>query len=211
MERDVALQGECQVGRLEDDPVLVEDDVVWIAAVVEARLHVEAEADLAADADDASDEAVPVRCCAALDRHEVLHLAYAVRCQETRDQDVRVGEVQLLRREFRLCRRDAIEAAALLVENGAEDARRIEARAAVPVDRAVGADEGDRVQVADDAVLGDRQVVRHHGAFGRRGNELGHYVRSSSVVRSLRASCWSMRYITFGFPIRKPSTPSGAT
>ncbi len=45
------------------------------------------------------------------------------------------------------------------VQDRAEDARRVEARAAVPVDRPVGADERDRVQVADQPVLGDGQVL----------------------------------------------------
>ena len=45
----------------------------------------------------------------------------------------------------------------------AEHAGRVEAAGAVPVDRALGADERRGVQVADDAVLGDRQVVVTRG------------------------------------------------
>ena len=48
------------------------------------------------------------------------------------------------------------------IENRREDARRVEVRQAEPVDRPVRPDERHRVEVADDAVLGDRQV-RVHG------------------------------------------------
>ena len=44
------------------------------------------------------------------------------------------------------------------VEDRREHARRVEAWTAVPVDRPVGADERDGVQVADQAVLGDGQI-----------------------------------------------------
>ena len=84
--------------------------------------------------------------------------------EEARDEDVRVGEVELLRRPALGRRGDPVVAAALPVEDRAEDARRVEVRAAVPVDRAVGAHERRRVEVADDPVLGDREVARERGA-----------------------------------------------
>ena len=46
------------------------------------------------------------------------------------------------------------------VEDRPKHARRVEPRAAVPVDRPVGANERDGVQIPDQAVLGDRQVAR---------------------------------------------------
>jgi hypothetical protein len=55
---------------------------------------------------------------------------------------------------------DPEQAPVVGVEDRREDARRVEARAAIPVDRRVGADERDRVQVTDQAVLGDGQVAR---------------------------------------------------
>ncbi len=45
------------------------------------------------------------------------------------------------------------------VEDRGKDAWRVEARTAVPVDGPVGTDERDRVQVANQTVLGDRQVA----------------------------------------------------
>src|SRR5262249_38309895 len=51
----------------------------------------------------------------------------------------------------------------LVVEYRREDARRVEVRQAAPVDGPVDPDEGDRVQVADDAVGLDRLVA--HGSF----------------------------------------------
>jgi hypothetical protein len=101
------------------------------------------------------------------DRHEALHLAYALLAQEARDEDVRVREVELPRRPVLGDRCDAIVAALLLVEDRGEDARRVERGAAVPVDVPIGARERDRVQVAHDPVLGDRQVVGHAGISAR--------------------------------------------
>ena len=95
-----------------------------------------------------------------VDRHEVLHLADAVLGEEARDEDVASPGSRAAWRPSPRRRAQRVEAALVLVEDRAEHARRVERRAAVPVDRAVGADERDRVQVADEAVLGDREVVR---------------------------------------------------
>ena len=84
-------------GERKRTPALVEDRLVLLAAVVEARLHVHAEAHLAAHAEDAPDQPVAMLGRALRDRHEVLHLADAGRGQEARDEDVRVREVELLR------------------------------------------------------------------------------------------------------------------
>ena len=123
-----------------------------------------------------------------LDRHEVLHLADPVGVEQARDQDVRVGEVELLRPRAGVRGRDAVAAAAVGVEDRGEDARRVEARAAVPVDRAVGGDERDGVQVADDAVLLDRRVPlaacsrRAYAASPSRSPERSIVARSPASV-----------------------------
>ena len=49
------------------------------------------------------------------------------------------------------------EEAGLAVEEAAEDARRVEARNAEPVDRAVGSDERTRVAVGQERVVRDRR------------------------------------------------------
>jgi hypothetical protein len=96
-------------------------------------------------------------------RHEVLHLADAVPGEEARDQDIGVGEVELLGREVLDARADAPVAPLVPVEDRREHARRVEPRTAIPIDGPVGAHQGDRVQVADQAVLGDRKVVVQAG------------------------------------------------
>ena len=61
--------------------------------------------------------------------------------------------------------RDPKEAATFLVEQGCKNARRVEFGKAHEIDGAVQADERDRVQVADDAVILDRLRSRlfvHH-------------------------------------------------
>ena len=61
-----------------------------------------------------------------LDRHEVLHLPHAVGREEARDEDVRVREVELLRRPLVARRAQGVVAAAVLVEDRPEHARRVE-------------------------------------------------------------------------------------
>ena len=168
VEGDRREEREAELGREEDRTLLVDAKLVLVPAVVEARLDLDTKRHLAAHADDAPDQRGrglgPRR-----DRHEVLHLADAVRGEEARDQNVRVGPVELLRRPFLDGGRDPVTAALLGVEDRGEDARRVEARAAEPVDRPVGADERHRVQVADHAVLGDREVIGHAQANLRQG------------------------------------------
>jgi hypothetical protein len=64
--------------------------------------------------------------------------------QEARDEDVGVGEVELLGVQAVAVGRDAEQPTAVGVEDRREDARRVEARAVVPVE----ADERGGVQVA---------------------------------------------------------------
>jgi hypothetical protein len=139
------------------------------AAVVEAGLDLDPEAHVAPDAEHAPDEPLPRRS-RRRHRHEVLDLPDARLRQEPGDQDVRVREVELLYRRGTPHRCDPVVAAPVAVEDRAEDARRVEPGAAVPVDRPVGADERDRPQVADHPVLGNRQV-------GRRGRQRDFYRR----------------------------------
>jgi hypothetical protein len=49
--------------------------------------------------------------------------------------------------------------AALFVQDRPEQTRGVEARTAVPIYRAVRAHKRDRMQVADQAMLGNRQVI----------------------------------------------------
>ena len=74
--------------------------------------------------------------------------------------------------------RDTEQPPVVGVEDSREDARRVEARTAIPVDRAVGANERDRVQVADQAVFRDRQIA--HPWCRSRSN--GHGSRGSACV-----------------------------
>jgi hypothetical protein len=148
--------------------VLVQVDLVVVTGVVEAGLQVHLEAHLATHAHDTPDDALPVGPIEVLaDGHEVLYLADSVLREEPGDQDVGVREVELLRRAVGVERCDPPVAALRLVEDRAEHARRVEPGAAVPVDGPFRAHEGDRVQVPDQSVLGDRQVVVHPGHLSR--------------------------------------------
>src|SRR2546429_5172506 len=80
--------------------------------------------------------------------------------QEAGDEDIGIGKVELLGAGAVDFGRDAEPTAAVGVEDRGEDARRVEPRAAVPVNRPVSPDERDGVQITDQAMLGDRQVAR---------------------------------------------------
>jgi hypothetical protein len=102
--------------------VLVLVHLVACASVVEARLELEPKAHLAANGDHAADEPVTVPFLPApRDRHEGLELAHPLRREEAGDEDVRVREIQLLRRPALDGGRDAVEAAPLAVEDGGEE------------------------------------------------------------------------------------------
>ena len=99
-----------------------ECDLVTRPRIVKARRNVDDEAHLAAHGQHAADDALPVRP-AAVRRHEVLDLADPVGHQEASDQHVCVGQVELLGAPAILLGRDPEQAAALGVEDRAEDAR----------------------------------------------------------------------------------------
>jgi hypothetical protein len=160
----VALQGdgggqrEGLLGGLEEGHVADHPRGVRAGAVVEPRGDLGPERDRAAHAQHAADQAVPggrVRFTG--HRHEVLDLADALLGVEPGDQDVGVGEVELL--GARGHGGGELEgAAAFRVQDRGEDAGGVEGRAAVPVDRAVGAHQRHAPQIADQSVLGDGQI-----------------------------------------------------
>ena len=82
-------------------------------------------------------------------------------------EDVRPGQVRPCRRVRDPERREA-EEARLAVEEAAEDAGRVEARNAEPVDRAVGGDERPGVAVGQKRVVRDRREWRRCGRALRR-------------------------------------------
>ena len=106
------------------------------------------------------------------DRHEVVDLGDAALGHEPGDQDGAVGEVELAGAGARRGRAEPPGAAAARVEQRAEDAGGVEPAGAEPVDGALGAHERAGAQVADQAVLRDREVVvdrrLSHGAASRR-------------------------------------------
>ena len=65
----------------------------------------------------------------------------------------------------RLARPEA-EPAGTAVERSAEDARRVEAGHAHPLDRAVRGDQGPRVAIREEAVVGDRAEIRGLACIG---------------------------------------------
>ncbi len=140
------------------------------ARIVEGRKTLEAKSNIAGDGTHAPDNLVIVGMIAPqtarLDRHEVDHLADPFIAENTRDQDIRIGEIELLARggshgsDFEV-------ASLLIVEQSAEHARRIEVRKTTPIDRTVHSDQCDRVEVPDHPVVFNG-FVSHSPSFLRR-------------------------------------------
>ncbi len=70
------------------------------------------------------------------------------------------------------------ERSRLPVQQAAEDARRVEPRDAQPVDRAVRRDQGSRVTVGQERVVGDRRERRRHRRALRAADVVGFGVRA---------------------------------
>ena len=124
------------------------------------------------------------------ERHEVDDLADPALGEEARHEDGGPGQVELLGRERLVDGPDREAPALSAVEDRAEQAGSVEALGAEPVDRALVADERDGVQVADDAVVLDRQVAVGVAlllapALRRRACHLG----GSRPTRSAPCSC----------------------
>jgi len=139
--------------------------------VVEGRPTLELERDGPADgADHPHDAMRAVLVVAGGDGHEVEDLPDAVRMEEARDQDVGVRQVHLLVSAPPERGGDPEVAPLRVVEDRGEDARRLEARKAAPVDGPGGGYQGYGVEVPDDPVLLDRQI--RHGASCVPGRSL---------------------------------------
>ncbi len=154
----------------EEDATLSLVDGVRPAAVVEAGGDPRPERHRPADAEHPPDQSVAPDLRGHPDGHEVQDLAHGVTGVEAGEEHVRVRNVELT--GSRGGRGGQLEgASAVGVEDGAEYARRVERRTAVPVDGAVRADQRHGVHVADEAVLGDGEIPRRRA--GLRSIPLG--------------------------------------
>ncbi len=160
LQRDGGRQRQAQVTAGEDRDVSGQPHRVRHGTVAEARCHPRAERHGPADAEHPADQPVRApRGRLAVDGNEVLHLADPVLGEEPGDQDVGVGEVELL--GMRQHGRRQLEGTAPLgVQQRGEHTRRVEGRTAVPVDGAVGSHQRRAAQIADQSVVGDRRVPR---------------------------------------------------
>src|SRR5262249_24903273 len=91
-----------------------------------------------------------------LDGHEVGHLAHAFPPHEPRDEHRRVGEVELSLGAVVALGGDLEVTAAVVVEQRCKDARRIEARAAEPIDGAVPGVARGRLDAPHHSLASDR-------------------------------------------------------
>ena len=178
-EREVGVQAEALVraGRLGAVPIVVQQRPGGrLAPVVERRLADELDLDVALEAFDRANEHVigvvvggrtrvrrdRVLVAARPHRQRVAHDDPAVGRLPRRLEHVRPRLVDDRSRVVDPERRHA-EEAGLAVEQAAEDARRVEARDAQPVDRPVGRDQRAGVAVRQERVLRDRRERRGRG------------------------------------------------
>src|SRR5581483_6862140 len=137
-------KSEGQRRRLETDPFRKKLGPVPVSRVVEGGSALHSESHASADGPNPADELMaPMPFPFGTDRHVIGYLADAVKGKETGHQDIGLGPVELLRPDDRrwIGRRDLEASADPVIQNGAEDARGIEAGKAEPIDRAVHPDE----------------------------------------------------------------------
>jgi hypothetical protein len=105
----------------------------------------------------------PVTVCRELasDRHEIDDLSDTRLGHEAGDQDRGIREVDLLAGEDVHGRGHSEVPAAVVVQQRAEDAGRIEPRRAEPVDGSVDGDQCRRLEISDQAMVRDEWVAVH--------------------------------------------------
>jgi hypothetical protein len=168
LEGDFGEEGDALGSTFEDDAPIDGRDGVGAAGVVEGGEAIELEVDRATDGADDADDFVDLFGADGdaflVDGHEVNDLADALAAEEARHEDVGFGQVHLAVGPG-VDGGDAEVAAAFGVEDGGEEAGGIEAGQAAPVDRSIHGDEGDGVEVADDAAGFDGTVGQGWESF----------------------------------------------
>ena len=162
----VAHQGQLLVTAAKEGFRISQLQIVVPARVVEARLAFQQESELPAHHPDQPSDAMARRRGVALDQwHEIDDLTDAIRRHEASHEVGRVGQVDLPGLVTGSDWSDSATASLVSVEKRGENARRIEARGAEPVDRSVPGDQGGRLKVADESVVGNLWVLcAHHVA-----------------------------------------------
>src|SRR5919106_4724791 len=189
VQRSSRRKGERDAVRPEEKAVVSCVRLVGAAGVVEAGVDLDPEDELAADAQHRPHDPIAPTGPRRHHGHAVDYLGHALVGREARDEYVRVGEVELARLPGPARGLNPEMAALLAVDQRRKDAGGVEAAGAVPVDRAVGADEGDAAQVSDDAVLFDRQVAGgggRRGALGEGSQDLSHAALVLVAARALQ-------------------------
>jgi hypothetical protein len=131
-------------------------EFVLLAGVIECRHALEAKTDGAAngfrDPQQLARRLFGFATRFTPDGHEIGHLREAFIAHEPRHQDIGIGQVHLLDTAFT----DGLQAktaALVFVQQGTEQARRIETREAAPINRAIVSHQGYGSHVADHAVV----------------------------------------------------------
>src|SRR5215204_763478 len=153
----VCRQPETHLPRREDRPGLPDRDRVFPTGVVESWPALDAEVHLSPDDPDVACEPVAL-ARTRHGRHEIQGLSQSLRREKTGQEHVRIRQVELLAAGV-LDRAQGKVPALLVVENGTEDARRVEGGQAHPVYSAIRTDERRRMEVPDDPVVFDGQIT----------------------------------------------------
>ena len=180
LQRHTGEQRQLELVGREHDAVAVASRSVLAARVVKARLQPAAQPHAAAHTGDPADDPLVLG-----DGHQVLEFDDPVGRHEPCHQHVGVREIELRGPRLAVLRSDLPAAAALLVEDRGEHARRVEAGRAEPVDRAVGGDQRGRAQVADQPVRRDRTRGGSVG-FGHRDSATRPVVATLSFAERSR-------------------------
>src|SRR5215218_2951275 len=167
--RNIRGQAQAQLWRVEASTVSGDLGLVLLSGVVESWGALHPEGHNPPGDPDAPDQLAGPFAAVRLGgrrgghRHVVHDLPDPIRGKEPRDQDVGVRPVELLA-AYPVPHGGYLEAPAfLIVEDGGEDARGVEARQTEPVDRAVCSYKGRTTQVSDETVV--LYWLVGHGAF----------------------------------------------
>src|SRR5579883_73515 len=167
---------------LKDRPVLQQAGLVLIASIIKGGPAGQNNLQRAIDDVDRADQGVlKLVRLASLDGHEIGQFRVAIMRSKTRQQNIRIGIIELLILAGHVGGMDAEEAPFLRVEQCAKDARRVDAWKTIPIDRAILAHQRHRMQIPDNRIVTDRQV-------GGRGWDIAHSEKPFLIL--FKATVW---------------------
>jgi hypothetical protein len=158
--------------------------------IIKSRLALHLEMNLAPDDGDGADNLIRLHAVRP-NRHEVRQFGHTFVCKKSRQQNVRVWQIQLSHPPFSQLRLNLKTATFLIIEQGCKHAGRIEIWVAKKVDGTVYTHEGNRAHIANYPVVLNR--FKAHSECQLRTGILAHSkVVNQSVETSSASRLWAL-------------------